>query len=145
MDCSRNCFHRLKESRLLLDFNIPAAVTVLLPLFMWLIAFLAGGNGADGADANQGGADQGQVVALGFVYFWSLLLFVGIVWYGNLVLENDNQELLKVLMAALVVFTNLSLMLAVLTGRVGVSVIAYCFVSWHSQTYHALDASFTRG
>jgi hypothetical protein len=146
MDCLRNCFHRLKESRLLLDFNVPAVATVLLPLFMWMIAFLAAGD-----DGEKGGAEDqgGEGAALGFVYIWSLLIFVGIVWYGNLVLEGDNQDLLKVLMAALFVFTNFALMLALLTGRFVVSVCCrYYRIVSHGiprLTHHSLDASFTRG
>jgi hypothetical protein len=151
----KDFFRRDKENsgqvRPLLSFNIAAGATVILPLFMWMIACLVGGDRDGGGEenswwswgnrdgegwwGNQPAEERGQGVALGFVYFWSLVLFGGIVWYGNRVLEKDNKELLKGFLVTLIVFTNLALMLAVLTGGLGVSFVAYYVLSWCSHTY----------
>jgi hypothetical protein len=147
----RNKDNMIGHNQLPLAFHITAGATVLLPLFIWMIARLVTRDGEDGGggggdeenrwwswgDREEGwwgrAEEREQGVTLGFVYFWALLLFGGIVWYGNRVLQNDNKEQLKGFMVTLIVFTNLALMLAVLTGGLGVSVFSL-IASFHGNS-----------
>jgi hypothetical protein len=123
---------RLGEHPLLLGFNIAAGATVLLPLFMWMIARLIREDG----EGNRAAEDGGQGATLGFVYIWSLVAFGCIIWHGNQVLERDSKELLKVLLASLAVFCNLAFLLSVFTGSLAVSancrsttsVVSHCII-----------------
>jgi hypothetical protein len=144
------------QNAVLLTFNIMAGATVLLPLFIWMIAGLVtrdgeGGGGEENRWWSWGDREEGwwgraeereQGVTLGFVYFWALLLFGGIVWYGNRVLQNDSKEQIKGFLVTLIVFTNLALMLAVLTGDLGVSVLSL-IASCHGHSPR-LTQSFLR-
>ena len=130
------------QNGLLLTFNMTAGATVFLPLFTSMIASLV--SGEEIRWWSWGRAEElGQGVTLGFVYFWSLLLFGGIVWYGgNRVLQNDNKGQLKGFLVTLILFTNLALMLALLTSDLGVSV-SWLIASCHGHSPR-LTQSFLR-
>ena len=128
-------------------WNLSAALTIVLPMFLCLVARLVspreGGDGGEGKGGgwfhwwngdgeNGGGGAEGtwwwgdrpeeqrhEGVAQCFAYVWTLLLFTIIVWRGNRVLENDRDR--RALFSALVVFGNLSFVCWILVGSMSVS------------------------
>jgi len=68
-------------------------------------------------DPDYDGPGKGVII---FVYLWSLLMFLGLVWYGNGVLSGDRdskknlKKALAVLLTALLMFANLAFLILVL-------------------------------
>jgi hypothetical protein len=67
------------------------------------------------------GSNRGVTVALDFVYVWGLVLFVAITVWGNRVLAEHNNKNLRTLIGGLFVFTNLTLLCAILSAGLAVS------------------------
>lgn len=112
-------------------WNLGAAATVILPLLMYTIAALVHRNKDEhgGDNENNGWSrwwqqndrrpeDEGSG-ALIFCYFWMLLQFGLLWWYGDLVFRRDAQIL--PLLTALITFCGLCFMGVILAVGLGVS------------------------
>jgi hypothetical protein len=106
-------------------WNSAAGATVLLPLFLFLMARLVNNIREGGGDGGEGEGgwwwwwqqdrpqeERGTKGALGFVYIWSLIIFALLVWRGDRVLEHKKDH--RALFAALVVFANLAFLCCIL-------------------------------
>ena len=132
-----------KHDKYLMAWNVTAAATVIIPLVFFgvgkLIVSINGntnsnyGNDDDGVQGQMrqwwqqaynwadGNADDGSMGkgSLIFVYVWSLILFIGLVWRGNIIISKKKD--IRALFAAIIMFTNLAFMMWVLSAAVGVS------------------------
>ena len=111
---------REESEETLWGWNIGALIAIFIPLFILFIGQLVQANKTGSRWTLWRGNDPGHV-ALWFAYIWSLLLFVGIIWYGNRMLTERASQNMRTLCGALFVFVNLCLIMAVIVKVFAVS------------------------
>lgn len=115
-----------EQNHILLCWNVSAVAAVSVPLFGYLVEHII--DAVEGKEYYYGGsnANKGVTVALDFVYVWGLILFITITVWGNRVLRDHNNKNLRTLIGGLFVFTNLSLLCAILSAGLAVSFDEKC-------------------
>lgn len=113
-------------------WNVAALATVLVPLLILMFARIFNGEEGGGGGEEEGfwswswfrnnegggGGEERNGGALVFVYLWSLLSFLVLVWFGNKVLGGeaggDREKAAPTLFVALLGFTNLAFLCFIL-------------------------------
>jgi len=102
-------------------WNVGAILAIFIPIFLLFIAQLIQSQNSGSRWRLWRGDDKGYV-GLWIVYFWSLLLFIGMIWYGNRVALTDRaSQNMRTLVGALFVFMCLCGMLCILVWAFAVS------------------------
>lgn len=125
---------RLETEETIKGWNVGAMLAVLIPLFILFVAQMIQANKSGSRWRLWRGHDSGHN-AVWAAYIWVLLLFLGLIWYGNRVAITDRaSQNMRTLVGALFVFMNLCGILCMLVHVFAVrSGYQYKGANWLAQ------------